>query len=176
MIYYTGIGSRETPFEILKIFNNIGKYLADKNYILRSGHAKGADQAFEHGCNEASGKKEIYLPWANFEGSNSKLVVENLKAYEIAQKFHPYWHNLKDGARKLQARNSHQVLGKNLNTLSNFIICWTKDGKDIGGTAQAIRIARHYEIPIFNAGEYKDISVFRNELFEFIKKIQGDIR
>ena len=31
MKYYTGVGSRETPIEILLIFEQIGKYLANKN-------------------------------------------------------------------------------------------------------------------------------------------------
>ena len=43
MVYYAGIGSRETPTEILNIFENIGFYLAKNNFILRSGHAGGAD-------------------------------------------------------------------------------------------------------------------------------------
>jgi len=173
MIYYTGIGSRETSNEILNVFENIGQYLAKSNLILRSGHAEGADQAFENGCDKVNGKKEIYLPWRNFEGSDSNLIVQEGKAYEIAEKFHPYWHNLKLGAKKLQARNSHQVLGKDLNTPSKFIICWTKNGKDVGGTAQALRIARHYEIPIFNAGGYKDLFIFGSKLREFINKIGG---
>mgnify|MGYP000949113090 CR=1 FL=1 len=171
MIYYAGIGSRETPIEILNLFEKIGSYLAKNDFILRSGHAGGADQAFERGCDKANGKKEIYLPWRNFEDSNSNLIVQEGKAYEIAEKFHPYWHNLKQGAKKLQARNSHQVLGKDLNTPSNFIICWTKNGKGSGGTGQALRIAKHYNIPIFDAGGYKNIDDFKMELFEFIKKI-----
>ena len=173
MTYYTGIGSRETPSEALHIFENIGQYLAKNNFILRSGHAEGADQAFERGCDKVKGKKEIYLPWKNFEGSNSNLIVQSGEAFKIAEQFHTHWNNLKDGAKKLQARNSHQVLGKDLNTPSKFIICWTKNGKDVGGTAQAIRIARHYEIPIFNAGSYKDLFVFGSELREFITKIGG---
>jgi hypothetical protein len=171
--YYAGIGSRETPIEILNIFEKIGFYLGQKSFILRSGHAEGADTYFENGCDKANGKKEIYLPWKNFEGSNSNLIVEYGEAFKIAEKFHPYWHNLKDGAKKLQARNSHQVLGKDLNTPSKFIICWTKNGKDVGGTAQALRIARHYEIPIFNAGGYKDLFIFGSKLREFINKIGG---
>lgn len=171
MIYYAGIGSRETPNEILSVFENIGSYLANKGYILRSGHAQGADQAFECGCNKVNGKKEIYLPWYKFEGSKSNLIVQQGEAYEIAEKYHPYWYNLKDGARKLQARNSHQVLGKDLDTPSKFIICWTKGGKGSGGTGQALRIAKAYNIPIFDAGGYKDLLVFGLELKEFISTI-----
>ena len=52
MNYYAGIGSRETPSEILKLFENVGKFLAKKNFILRSGHAPGADISFENGADK----------------------------------------------------------------------------------------------------------------------------
>lgn len=57
-MYYTGIGSRETPEEVLSLFTIVGEFLAKKGYILRSGGAKGADKAFEVGCDKAKGKKE----------------------------------------------------------------------------------------------------------------------
>lgn len=171
MNYYAGIGSRETPQKVLTVFKNVAKYLAGKGFVLRSGAAIGADTAFENGCDEAKGLKEIYLPWSGFEYSNSKLIVNNPKAFEIAEKFHPYWHNLSDGARKLQARNSYQVLGQDLNTPSKFIICWTKNGEGNGGTGQAIRIAKHWNIPIFDAGKYKDIDEMRRELKLFLDRV-----
>lgn len=168
MNYYAGIGSRETPKEVLDTFKNVAVYLANKGFVLRSGGANGADKAFENGCDGVRGKKEIYLPWKGFEGSNSNLIVSNPKAFEIAKLFHPYWHNLSQGAAKLQARNSHQVLGKDLETPSKFIICWTKNGSGSGGTGQAIRIAKHYDIPIFDAGKYKDMDELRKELKLFL--------
>jgi len=169
MNFYTGIGSRETPKDVIILFKNIGKILGKTQYTLRSGHAIGADQAFEEGCDMVNGKKEIYLPWENFEKSNSNLIVRDKKAFEIAENFHPYWYNLKPGAKKLQARNSHQILGKDLNTLTNFVICWTKDGKGTGGTGQAIRIANYYKIPVFDAGRFSDIKILIEELKNFIK-------
>lgn len=42
-IYYTGVGSRETPKEVLNYFSKLAYFLASNNYILRSGHAQGAD-------------------------------------------------------------------------------------------------------------------------------------
>lgn len=169
MPYYAGIGSRETPQDVLSTFKIVATYLANKGFTLRSGGAKGSDRAFENGCDKVNGIKEIYLPWKGFEGSNSNLIVEEGgKAYEIAQKFHPYWHNLSQGARKLQARNSHQVLGSNLNTPSKFIICWTKNGSGSGGTGQAIRIAKNYDIPVFDAGKYDDMDELRKELKLFL--------
>ena len=168
MNYYAGIGSRETPINIIHLFKKVAYYLSVKEYILRSGGAKGADKAFEIGCDNHNGKKEIYLPWKGFEGSDSNLIVRDVKAFEIAEKFHPYWHNLSDGARKLQARNSHQVLGLDLNTPVNFLICWTKNGKGQGGTGQAIRIAKAYDIPIFDAGSYSDAEDAKKELNYFL--------
>ena len=166
--YYAGIGSRETPQDILQLFEKAAYYLSVKKFVLRSGGAKGADKAFENGCDAWNKCKEIYLPWKGFEGSDSNLIVKDIKAYEIAEKYHPYWHNLSDGAKKLQARNSHQVLGIDLNTPAKFVICWTKKGKDQGGTSQAIRIAKAYDIPIFDAGSYLDVEDAKKELNYFL--------
>lgn len=91
------------------------------------------------------------------------------KAFEIAEKYHPYFQNLSEDIKKLHARNSHQVLGKDLNTPASFIICYTPKGKGTGGTGQALRIAKDYNIPIFDAGKYEDIDKCRYELFEFLK-------
>lgn len=169
MQYYAGIGSRETPEGVLDLFIKVAEYLAKKKFILRSGGAKGADLAFEKGCNNVNGISEIYLPWNGFEGSKSKLIVKGCKAFEIAEQYHPYWNNLSQGARKLQARNTHQVLGWKLNEPSDFIICWTKNGSGSGGTGQALRIAKAYNIPVFDAGKYKIIDECKVEISTFLK-------
>ena len=153
-ISYAGIGSRETPEHILKFFKYVGNYLGKKNIILRSGGADGADLAFEYGTDVCSGQKEIYLPWKNFNNSKSTYILNDTEAYEIAKQFHPYWENLKPGAKKLQARNSYQILGWDLNTPVDFVLCYTKGGNEIGGTAQAIRIAKSLNIPILNFGDF----------------------
>lgn len=174
MIFYTGIGSRKTPKNIISLFEVIGYYLGEKLYVLRSGHAQGADQAFEKGCDRGNFPKEIYLPWDNFEGSTSELVLEKGNAYEIAKAFHPNWDKLTDGAKKLQARNSYQVLGKDLKTPSSFIICWTQKGRMIGGTGQALRIAEHYNIPVLNIGGYRDLDYFKKDLRDVISRTEKE--
>ena len=168
MFYYAGIGSRETPKEFLDLFTKIASWLSKNGYVLRSGGADGADLAFEKGV--TNNLKEIYLPWKYFNNSNSDLVVHDEEAFQLAEKFHPYWQILKQGAKKLHARNTHQVLGRDLLTPSDFIICWTKNGKELGGTAEAIRIAKAYNIPIFNCGKYTDINKCRQDLWDFLKK------
>lgn len=166
--YYAGIGSRETPTYVLEYFVKIAAYLASKGFILRSGGDEGADKSFEIGCDKMRGYKEIYLPWKGFEKSSSPLIVSDVKAFEIAEQFHPNWNRLSDGAKKLQARNSHQVLGWDLETPSSFVICWTKNGKGQGGTGQALRIAKHYGIPIFDAGSYITIEETKKAFKEFL--------
>lgn len=165
--YYTGIGSRSAPKEVLEYFYLIGYFLANKGFTLRSGGAQGADSYFEAGCDRSEGSKEIYLPWKNFEGSSSDLIISNPQAYEIAERFHPYWYNLSEGAQKLQARNSHQVFGLDLKTPSEFLLCWTKRGLGEGGTGQAIRIASRYDIPVFDAGNWGTVDEIKANLKKF---------
>lgn len=134
--YYAGIGSRETPGTILNQMNAIAVWLQSEGYILRSGGAVGADTAFERG---AGTKKEIFRP--------NDATPE---ALELASRFHPAWYRCSDYAQRLHARNGFQVLGRDLTSPSCFIVCWTKDGKASGGTGQAIRIAEHNSLPVFN--------------------------
>ena len=120
-INYTGIVSRQTPEHVISIFKNIGYSLAKKNIILRSGHADGSDMAFEYGCDRYNiNLKEIYIPWKNFNGSKSDLIVCKEYAFDLASKYHPNWYACSSGARKLHARNAHQILGWNFDKPSDF--------------------------------------------------------
>ena len=146
---YTGIGSRETPEQILATMILIGKYLAEKGWVLRSGGAKGADSAFEEGCDSVGGLKEIYIPWQGFNGRTG-IVVATPEAEVMASKYHPAWDKCSSGAKKLHTRNIPQVLGEDLQTLTDMVVCWTVGGKRGGGTGQALRVAQDYNIPIFD--------------------------
>lgn len=146
MKYYAGIGSRETPIELKEKIKIIVEFLDSKGYTLRSGGAPGADSFFE----EFTNNKEIFIPWKDFNGNHSQLFKPSNESFEMAKKYHPNWNRLSFGARKLMARNCHQVLGVDLKTPVDFIVCWTKDGDETGGTGQALRIARDLKIPIYN--------------------------
>lgn len=146
MSYYAGIGSRETPIELKEKIKTIVEFLGEKGYTLRSGGANGADSFFE----EYSNKKEIFLPWKDFNGNKSLYYEPTKEAYDVAKLFHPNWNKLSFGGKKLMARNCHQVLGYDLKTPVKFIICWTRDGKASGGTGQALRIAEKLGIPVYN--------------------------
>jgi len=147
-----GIGSRETPLNIQSEMITIGKWIRENGHTCRSGHAAGADWAFEQGAQE---RCITYLPWDNFNlnlnSLSEKVIVSNQADYlKFTQKYHPNLLKLNSGGIKLMNRNVCQVLGLYLNKQSDLIICWTKDGKDSGGTGQALRIAKDYSIPILN--------------------------
>lgn len=153
---YTGIGSRQAPGDIIFVMNGIGYALAKKGYTLRSGGADGSDAAFETGCDSGGGNKEIYLPWKNFNNNQSFLYNVSTKALELAETIHPAWGVCSYGAKKLHGRNCYQVLGLDLNTPSNFLICWTMDGQEKGGTRTAIVLAKRHKIPVYNLAIKKD--------------------
>lgn len=151
MKIYAGIGSRETPLDILKLMTRLAITLANYNWILRSGGADGADSAFESGALH----KEIYLPWNGFnnkfvDNKQYLLPEETDAARDYVYDYHPSGLYLKSGAFKLMVRNTYQVLGADLHTPADVVFCWTSDGKASGGTGQAMRIANDYAIPIIN--------------------------
>lgn len=158
MKYYTGIGSRSTPQDVLALFEAVAAKLSQvDDWVLRSGAAPGADSAFERGAIAA----QIFLPWNGFEGryegqngAARYFAGPTPSAFDIAEQFHPAWDRCKQGAQKLHARNVHQVLGFTPSSpvLSRFVLCWTPGGSGSGGTGQALRIAKHYGVPIIDAG------------------------
>ena len=161
---YAGIGSREAKLnkEAMDKLSAIGKFLAEQGYTLRSGGAPGADSAFEAGCDLAGGSKEIYLPWKGFEGNTSDLFGHCEKAAEIARKYHPQGVGLSEKNMKFMGRNSYQVLGGDLNSPVDFIVCWTPGAKETGGTSQAMRIAKDLGIAIFNVADEAQLEALRD--------------
>lgn len=161
---YAGIGSRKTPEDVLELITKIALKLDKQGYTLNSGGASGADTAFEQG----SKRKQIFLPSNSFNGRyhdgieyfNYQTLPHKDLAEETVSLFHPAAHKLTDYAFKLMARNTFQVLGKDLQTSVEFVICWTANGKEIGGTSQAIRIAKSVNIPVLNLGKPKVLERF----------------
>lgn len=139
---YAGIGSRETPPDVLEYMQSLAKSWAEFGVLLRSGAARGADAAFEKGCDEVNGPKEIF-----------RSGDATLDAMKHAAKFHPNWDACGSYVRELHARNSMIVLGRSLNEPVDMVVCWTPKAVKIGGTAQALRIAEHEGIQIVNLGE-----------------------
>jgi hypothetical protein len=187
MKYYTGIGSRQTPKDILKLMEDIAFKLAQKGYILRSGAAGGADTAFEDGAKyyaeqieERVTLAQIYIPWASFikGGDHGDFYKDWYKvldrmskkeeAYRPASETHPAWDKCSVGAKALHARNTFQILGPNLNNPSSFLICWAqldKHGQLKGGTRTAWELAKKHNVPCFNLYNEDD----KQRLIKFVE-------
>jgi len=159
-MYYAGIGSRRTPENILHLMTKIAKRLESRGFILRSGHANGADLAFERGVSDDA-HKDIYLPWALFNDSDSTLYELGPEAIKSVRRYHPSPDSLSSNSFKLLARDWYQVMGKESEPRSAFIICWTPEGRITGGTGQALRIATDKKIKIFNLAVSKEEAIFR---------------
>lgn len=154
---YAGIGSRETPMDVIALMRDIGAICAKLGHTLRSGAAPGADSAFEAGCDVSGGLKEIYIPWEGFQQrrSTERGVHAGVsdEAMKLASQHHPNWSACSRGARALHARNCYQVLGLDLATPVDRIFCWTPRGEGGGGTGQALRLAIFLGIEIVDLGD-----------------------
>jgi len=148
MKYYAGIGSRITPYDIQCLMTKLATALEMRGYILRSGGAAGADRAFENGV-LCYANKEIFLP----------KVKTCERALEIASKIHPAWHQCSEYARSCHARNVYQLLGQSLNDPVDFVLCWTPEAKEVGGTRTAIVLAKEYNIPVYNMANEEQLEI-----------------
>lgn len=159
--YYAGVGSRKTTQDVCTTMSELSYNLRINGWWLRSGGAQGADEAFESNAGE---HKEIFT-------ANSNIPD---KAFEIAKEIHPAWYHCSPYAKRLHARNMMQILGQNLDSPVEFVVCWTPDGCEsvtmrtfsTGGTGQAIALADELDIPIFNL---KNVGR-HDELIKFLEK------
>lgn len=163
---YAGIGSRNTPEDVLKLMKEIGMYLATKGFILRSGHAVGADTAFEKGCDAKKGKKEIFFA---YQAKNDQAALD------LAASVHPAWNKCTEYAQLLHARNGYIILGKDLKSPVNYVICYQDERNKYGGTWQGIKIARSKGIRVYNLWRPKTRKAIEDRINE-IKKEAKDGR
>jgi hypothetical protein len=174
---YAGIGSRATPPHVLEVMQDAASRFARAGWTMRTGMSPGADQAFYRGAVLAGGRMELFLPWPAFEarvrcaceGHEVLVVPEPTRdAYALAARFHPGWGGLTQCARRLRARDCHQVLGRDLISPALLVVCWTPDGsldgtgRRVGGTGQALRIARDRRITVLNLARPGEVSELMN--------------
>ena len=163
MKYFTGVGSRAISPQIAAHMELISIALHASGYRLRSGGAEGSDIAFQA---KGFSPGDIYLPWKSFNSTenrmNSRFEGERYR-YIDTPKLSNWFEALEildtvrsldtlpvRSHRLLHGRNVYQVLGEDLRSPSDLLVCWTPEGKDVGGTATAIKLARKYGVRIIN--------------------------
>lgn len=159
--------------------------LALGGWTMRTGLSPGADQAFYQGALAGHGPVELYLPCPDFQASARSpqegpevlvLSEPTAGAYSLAARFHPNWSALSPRARRLRARDAHQVLGRDLAAPAALVICWTPegslDGSDprAGGTGQALRIAHRHGVPVLNLSRSEHLTALGRRLLQ-----QGEV-
>ena len=181
--YFTGVGSRETPTEILALMRNYSRIMTLKGWSFRSGGADGADTAFAQGWCDAYAEDdsvpngEIYLPWNGFNYLNNRsincVLVTDKEIIEQAQNFlkdiHPAFSKLTRGSLALHTRNVFQVLGSDLQTPSQGLIGYAaldSKGEPKGGTRTAIKLAEQHGVKVRNLAKEDDLKFIK----EFVER------
>jgi hypothetical protein len=166
---YAGIGSRQTPQEVLDKMTEVAKYLDNLGYTLQTGFTfknketnldeEGADKAFSDG----SKNKILFGPYGirkTVKGivsadTYNEAVTE--KSSAIVKEVHPAPDRLSPGAIKLMARNTNQIFGKDLSSTVDFVLFYAKETSNplrpAGGTGQAVEMARRKGIPTINMAD-----------------------
>lgn len=163
LLTYAGIGSRDTPDIVQEWIEQISLALMARGFKVNSGNAKGADKAFTRRIPVQA--RRIYLPRSGFGGPTPDAVIPEqwdtwARAVEIAKSVHPYWDKLAAYDIQFMGRNTHQILGDDLETPVQFAMLWAprpviRDGKLVdvdGGTGQAVRLAASLGIAAYNLG------------------------
>lgn len=155
--FYSGIGSRAAPADALKQCTKIAEVLEGLGFTLRSGGAEGADKAFEAGVKNPANKVILRPKHCN------------KAAEEMVSKVHPAWSACNDYVRQLHGRNAQIVMGLNLDTPSEFVVAWTFDGINKGGTRTGLVLAKKSGIPTFNLADKEEAKRFGLFLISLMK-------
>lgn len=155
-VRYTGVGSRETPKEVMDEMRGVAEILADQEWILRSGNAIGADSAFESGSPLNLTESYLAHPKASVPHGIVEITPEHSRLFRSVYRTPsggPAPATMKEISVLLMTRNGNQVFGPDFSNPSDVVICWTPYGDPVGGTRQAIALAKLIDIPIINLGD-----------------------
>ena len=198
---YTGVGSRETPDDILILMRRIGYIMAMKGVALRTGEADGADHAFYKGvvyANDINGvksKNEVFVAGSPKEYhyvndivnifSSDLMSTAPIQGFrETAVRIRGSWDNLSYFDRMCHIRNVAQVLGVDGNSPSRGMICWAKPVNPPkmtdtqmryveGGTNTTYCTAILHNIPVYNLHELDHRVYFEDWVNQELDKLRS---
>jgi len=125
------------------------------DFVVRTSGSHGLDTlAIKAKC-----KKEVFIPWQNFNNYKTLSGDENTKikcppvtpeALSILDAF--VFGKLKEKFKKIDNRLVYGILGKKLKDPVDFVIINNKSSKELPTTSSALveRIAENEDIPTFN--------------------------
>ncbi|EPX83973.1 hypothetical protein Salmuc_01748 [Salipiger mucosus DSM 16094] len=135
--------------DVCETMIEIGRLMAEADWVLQSGGAERADEAFEKGCDLAGGQKRIFLHKEGARGNRSPHFNIPAEYFSIASRYRRNWDKFSENSQRLLARNVLQVLGYPGDDVGHppddpvkAIICYTEGGKLKGGTSLALQLAK----------------------------------
>ena len=162
--YYAGCGNGSSTQLVCEMLKRTAEVMAKNGYILRTGGTKAADESLEKGCDNAKGKKEVYLPFEGYNDNPSKLYnLENYKEAEnIAKKYDYNWTLSSNKVKSVITQYSYILLGRDLNTPAECLIACS-NGR--GTCDRAINLAKNLGIPVYDVGNLYDFPRDKKETF-----------
>ncbi len=149
-----------TP-ERLEVCRKVGRFLAERGYIIDSGNAPGADQAYGRGVNSVDPSLlHLHLPWAGANkgaivAGNVVHVLEELdeKTLDFYTETARYYRKngfggLNQWGIKLMTRNSSILMPPPTLVPVTMVIAHPSSKSWGGGTGQGMRIAEGKGIPL----------------------------
>ncbi|MEK2647475.1 hypothetical protein [Bdellovibrio sp. BCCA] len=146
---YAGIGSRNISKRAEEAIEALSRFLSYEGFVVRSGGARGSDSAFESG---SRGEADIYRP----EGATEESI-------DYAGRFADNFSHFKEYTKRLFGRNAQIILGADLKSRVDFVICYTET-PDAGGTSHGIRIAKANGIKVYNLFNFEDFVSLESDL------------
>jgi hypothetical protein len=151
---YAGITNPDTPPDIVQQIAKLASRLSESGYTCRTSGGSEGDDAFENN----STLSEVHIPWKKFNNKETKFNKNLPEAADLVKPFHPTFDAMKPAVQAIIARGAHVILGQNLQSPVQFVLCWSADGlenaKDRGIKSGFIGIpialAATNRIPVFN--------------------------
>ncbi len=185
--YYAGIGSRKLPEAAEKLCIEYAYKLGVLGYVLRSGGADGADDAFETTCIYNGSEADIFLPRAGFNGITDERVAavnyilpdsdQMITSRQIMKEtgIIPWWDRMDQSSKEFHSRNVNQVMGRydSDEPVVDLVVYYAphENGQPKGGTRTAVMLAKTLDKPVFNLMFEEDIK----RLDTFIEEMSNDV-
>jgi predicted Rossmann-fold nucleotide-binding protein len=136
------VGRRDPTHEERELCSRIGGHLAGRGFIVVTGNANGADQAFAAGANAVDPRLvELHIPWRGHNQGN--VHPENAVIELSAEK--PTGRDAV--ARALHSRNQSMIRSGPVQVVA---LPRRKEGAPTGGTAHTMRLARGARVEVID--------------------------
>jgi hypothetical protein len=151
---YALLLDNKTPEDVIARVATVIKKLEKQGYTLRTS----INSPILKGLEAQVTRKEIYLPWKDFENHTSELCWSTPRSDAIAQQAQPAYNSLNKGVKKILSMNARVICGNKMVSPCLFLLTWSLDGAENEGNVRSttgfmghpITIASRLGVPVIN--------------------------